>query len=163
MNKGKAIKVGMADLNIAKAPDTLLTLGLGSCVGVVLYDPIQKIGGLAHIMLPDSTQIKNNSNLAKFADTAIIVLIEKMVQVGAMQSRLVAKLAGGAQMFDFKQTSEVMRIGYRNVIATQQILENLKIPILASDVGENYGRTIELHTSTGVLTVKTINYGMKEI
>lgn len=163
MNKGKTIKVGMADLNVAKASDTLITLGLGSCVGIVLYDPISKVGGLAHIMLPDSTQIKNNSNLAKFADTAIILLIKKMIQLGAIQSRIVAKLAGGAQMFDFKQTSEVMRIGYRNIITSQKILKDLSIPIIASDVGENYGRTIELHTDTGILTVKTINHGIKEI
>jgi len=163
MIKGRAIKVGMADLNIAEAPDTLITLGLGSCVGVVLYDSISKVGGLAHIMLPDSTQIKNNSNLAKFADTAIIVLIKKMIQIGAVQSRIVAKLAGGAQMFDFKQTPEIMRIGYRNTVAARKILEDLSIPIIACDVGENYGRTIELHTNTGVLSVKTINYGIKEI
>lgn len=163
MNEGKAIKVGMADLNTATEPDTLITLGLGSCIGIALYDPVSKVGGLAHIMLPDSTQIKNNSNLAKFADTAITALIEQMTEIGARQSRLVAKLAGGAQMFDFKQTSDVMRIGYRNDIASRQILEELNIPIVASDTGENYGRTVELHTSTGKLAVKTINFGIKEI
>lgn len=163
MKEGKAIKVGMADLNIAEAPDTLITLGLGSCVGIVLYDPIFKVGGMAHIMLPDSTQIKNNSNLAKFADTAITVLIDKMTRVGARKPHLVAKLAGGAQMFDFKQTSEVMRIGYRNAVAARNILESLNIPIIASDIGENYGRTIELHTTTGALMVKTINHGLSEI
>lgn len=163
MSEVKTIKVGMADLNIAEEPDTLITLGLGSCVGIALYDPISKVGGLAHIMLPDSTQIKNNTNLAKFADTGITLLIDKMTRLGARKSRLVAKLAGGAQMFDFKQTSDVMRIGYRNEIASRKILEDLRIPIIASDTGENYGRTIELHTSTGVLTVKTINYGITEI
>ena len=163
MNEGNAIKVGMADLNIAVEPDTLITLGLGSCVGIALYDPVSKVGGLAHIMLPDSTQIKNNSNLAKFADTGIALLVEKMTKVGARPNRLVAKLAGGAQMFDFKQTSDVMRIGYRNDVAARLILEALRIPIVASDTGENYGRTIELHTSTGKLSIKTINFGIKEI
>ncbi|PKM57166.1 MAG: chemotaxis protein CheD, partial [Firmicutes bacterium HGW-Firmicutes-3] len=60
------IKVGMADLNSCKSPDVLTTLGLGSCVGIILYDPITKVSGLAHVMLPDSTQIRNNSNVAKF-------------------------------------------------------------------------------------------------
>ncbi|NLI89188.1 MAG: chemotaxis protein CheD [Epulopiscium sp.] len=163
MKDGKVIKVGMADLNVAENPDKLMTLGLGSCIGIVLYDSAVKVGGLAHIMLPDSTQIKNNSNLAKFADTAIDVLIKKMVEVGARQTRLVAKLAGGAQMFDFKQTSDEMRIGYRNEMAAREILKELGIPIVADDTGSNYGRTIELDTSTGILTVKTINHGLKEI
>ena len=68
---GQVIKVGMADLNICKSPDVLTTIGLGSCIGIALYDPTTKISGLAHIMLPDSTQIRNNSNIAKFADTGI--------------------------------------------------------------------------------------------
>lgn len=163
MSEGKTIKVGMADLNIAKSPDKLMTLGLGSCIGIVLYDPVVKVGGMAHIMLPDSTQIKNNSNLAKFADTAIDLLIKKMTGIGANKARLVAKIAGGAQMFDFKQTSDVMRVGYRNDIATRKLLEDLGIPLVADDTGENYGRTIELDTETGVLMIKTINHGIKEI
>lgn len=163
MKEGKVIKVGMADLNIAKTPDKLMTLGLGSCIGIVLYDPLAKVGGMAHIMLPDSTQIKNNSNLAKFADTAVEVLIKKMTALGAQKTRLVAKLAGGAQMFDFKQTSDVMRVGYRNDIASRKVLEGLRIPIVAEDTGKNYGRTIELDTETGILHVKSINHGLKEI
>lgn len=163
MSEGKVIKVGMADLNIAKEPDKLMTLGLGSCIGITLYDPAIKVGGMAHIMLPDSTQIKNNSNLAKFADTAIDVLIAKMTSIGASRNRLVAKIAGGAQMFDFKQTSDAMRVGYRNDIATRKILEDLRIPIIADDTGANYGRTIELNTKTGALLVKTINHGTQEI
>ncbi len=163
MSEAIVIKVGMADLNVAKSPDKLMTLGLGSCIGIVLYDSVAKVGGLAHIMLPDSTQIKNNANLAKFADTAIIVLIENMTKIGASRSRLVAKIAGGAQMFDFKQTSDIMRVGYRNDIATRKILETLRIPLIADDTGENYGRTIELHTNTGMLLIKTINHGTKEI
>ena len=163
MSEGTVIKVGMADLNIAKAPDRLMTLGLGSCIGIVLYDPAVKVGGMAHIMLPDSTQIKNNSNLAKFADTAVDVLIQKMTSIGASKSRMVAKIAGGAQMFDFKQTSDVMRVGYRNDIATREVLQKHRIPIIADDTGKNYGRTIELYTDTGILAVKTINHGLKEI
>lgn len=163
MMEAKTIKVGMADLNIAKSPDKLMTLGLGSCIGIVLYDPVVKVGGMAHIMLPDSTQIKNNSNKAKFADTAIVELIQKMTSIGASKARLVAKIAGGAQMFDFKQTSDVMRVGYRNTIATKEVLEKLRIPIIADDTGENYGRTIELHTETGILSIRTINHGTKEV
>ncbi|NLK20785.1 MAG: chemotaxis protein CheD [Epulopiscium sp.] len=157
------IKVGMADLNTTIHPGILTTLGLGSCVGIALYDPVAKVGGLAHIMLPDSTQIKNNSNVAKFADTAVIKLIEDMIYLGARKERMVAKLAGGAQMFAFNNTNDLMRIGFRNVSASQKVLNELGIPIISSDTGANYGRTIELYTEDGRLLIKTIGHGIKQI
>lgn len=157
------IKVGMADLKVATAPMVLTTLGLGSCVGITLYDPVKKLGGLAHIMLPDSSQIKNNQNLAKFADTGLKELIEEIEKEGGNRHRLVAKIAGGAQMFNFPNTDESMRIGVRNTLAVKALLENYKIPLMAEETGENYGRTIELHTETGKLVVKTIGHGIKEV
>lgn len=159
----RIIKVGMADLNVCSPPDVLTTLGLGSCVGVVLYDPMIKVAGLAHIMLPDSTKIKNNSNIAKFADTGILKLIEDMARIGARKKNLVAKLAGGAQMFSFKASSDLMRIGERNVQSCISILNNLKIRIVAQDTGENYGRTIEFYPETGELRIKTIGKDIKII
>ena len=91
------IKVGMADFNICKAPDAITTLGLGSCVGIALYDQNRKIAGLAHIMLPDSQAVKNNTNIAKFADTGIDACIDMMVKHGASRTGLTAKIAGGAR------------------------------------------------------------------
>lgn len=163
MSEMNIIKVGMADLNIGRDTDVLTTLGLGSCVGIALYDASVKIGGLAHIMLPDSTQIKNNDNAAKFADTAIEMLIDRLIEAGARKNRLVAKIAGGAHMFEFKNMDDMMRIGTRNVSAVIQILESNCIPIIGSDTGNNYGRTVELYTSTGIFRVKTIGHGIKEI
>lgn len=90
------IKVGMADLNVCKPPDALTTLGLGSCVGIVLYDPKTKVSGMAHVMLPDSRQVKRKANAAKFVDTAIEKLIEEMVELGAKRKRIVSKIAGGS-------------------------------------------------------------------
>ena len=104
----KVIKVGMADLNICKSPDIITTIGLGSCIGLTFYDPITKIGGLVHYMLPDSTQIRNNSNIPKFADTGIEELVRQMSAKGANKSRMVAKIAGGAQMFAFQNKSEMV-------------------------------------------------------
>ena len=98
MNLDEMIKVGMADLKTCKSPEVLTTLGLGSCVGVAIYDPVSKISGLLHCMLPDSTQFRNNSNTAKYADSGIDELISQMVKLGANRARLVAKIAGGAQM-----------------------------------------------------------------
>lgn len=155
------IKVGMADANVCKPPDVITTLGLGSCVGIVLYDPSVKIAGLVHIMLPDSTKILNNSNKYKFADTGIDMLIEEMSRLGASKRKLVAKIAGGAQMSAFNNNLEMMRIGDRNVEATKEKLKKLGIPILAEDTGENYGRTIEFDPETGLMTVKSFGRDLK--
>jgi len=157
------IKVGMADLQTSCHPGILTTLGLGSCVGIALYDPIKKIVGLAHIMLPSSLQTKNNTNIAKFADTAVVRLIEDMKKLGARQENIVAKLAGGAQMFTFSQSSDMMRIGARNVISSKEKLAEFKIPLISEDTGGNYGRTIELYSEDGRLIIKTIGHGIKQI
>ena len=157
------IKVGMADLKIAKSPDALTTLGLGSCIGICLYDPGAHIIGMAHIMLPSSKTIKNNSNIAKFADTAIVKLLDDMTREGANQRRLVGKIAGGAQMFKFTSGNDMMRIGERNADAVRSILTDLKIPILADDTGGTFGRTIEFYSETGILKIKTIGHGIKEV
>lgn len=153
---GVEIKVGMADLNVCVSPDRITTLGLGSCVGIALRDPVTKIGGLAHIMLPDSTTIRNNSNIPKFADTGIEELVKQVTKRGANRSRLVAKIAGGAQMFGFNSNSEMVRVGERNVQATKKKLAQLKIPILAEDTGKNFGRTVIFYPETGDFVIRAV-------
>lgn len=159
----RLIKVGMADLNICKNPDVITTLGLGSCIGIALYDPVTKIGGLAHIMLPDSTKIRNNSNIAKFADTGITELVNKMVRAGASKTRLVAKIAGGAKMFEVAGTNTVGNIGQKNAEASRQKLKELGIRLIAEDTGLNYGRTVELHCATGEYHIKSVGKPLKII
>lgn len=153
---GVEIKVGMADLKVCVSPDSVTTLGLGSCVGIALRDPITKIGGLAHIMLPDSTTIRNNSNVPKFADTGIEELVRQMTLRGANRNRLVAKIAGGAQMFGFGSASETVRVGERNVEATKKKLAQMKIPILAEDTGKNFGRTVIFYPETGDFVIRAV-------
>lgn len=154
---GNMIKVGMADLKVCTYPDSLTTLGLGSCVGVALYDPVTKVSGLLHCMLPDSTQIRNNSNLAKFADTGIDELVRQMVSLGANRSRLVAKIAGGAQMFMVAaDASDSLRVGERNAEAAKLKLRQLNIRLLAEDCGLNYGRTVEFYSETGDYKIKAV-------
>lgn len=157
------IKVGMADLNICKTPNAITTLGLGSCVGIILFDPCKKIAGLVHVMLPDSTKIINNENKAKFADTGIDLLIKQMCSLGVNQRSLVAKIAGGSQMFAFTNNNEMMRIGDRNVEATKIKLKELGINIKAEDTGSNYGRTIEFYPETGELYIKSVGKVLKII
>ncbi len=157
------IKVGMADLKLCKSPDAITTLGLGSCVGIAIRDPNSKIGGLAHIMLPDSTKIQNNSHIPKFADTGVAELVRIIVQAGGVRSRLVAKIAGGAQMFAFQNKSELVAVGERNVEAVIKILKEMRIPILAQDTGANYGRTVEFYPETGNFIIKAVGRDIKTI
>ncbi len=161
---GEIIKVGMADLKTCKAPDGVITLGLGSCVGIALRDPVTQIGGLVHIMLPDSTAMRgNNSVLEKFADTGIDELIRQMVAMGANRNRLVAKIAGGATMFQVQSRNDMMKIGERNVEATIKKLNALNIKILAQDTGENYGRTVTFFPETGEFHIRAVGKTQKII
>lgn len=157
------VKVGMADLKVVAYPDALTTLGLGSCVGICLYDTTTKVTGMAHIMLPSSKAIRKNENTAKFADTAIVELIAQMEKIGAKKSRFIAKIAGGAQMFSFTSQNDSMKIGERNAEAVREILKDMGIPIKADDTGGNFGRTIEFYSESGKLIIKTAGKGIKEI
>ncbi len=134
----------------------ITTLGLGSCVGVVLYDRTTRTAGLAHVMLPDSTKVRQNQNKAKFADTGIDLLIEMLRNEGANCSMLTAKIAGGAQMFAFSTNNDMLRVGERNVEAVKAKLKELGIRILAEDTGANYGRTVEFYPETGDFLIKSV-------
>ncbi|GAB3794770.1 chemotaxis protein CheD [Virgibacillus kimchii] len=159
MNEKQAIvKVGIADVKFVKNPGMIRTSGLGSCVGVVVYDANKRVAGMAHIMLPDSSLARQkNKNIYKYADTAIPFLIDHLIKKGASKVRLKAKLAGGAQMFSFSSQSDMMRIGARNTKAIKEILCEYRIPVIAQDVGGNAGRTIEFDTVTNKLKIRKIN------
>ena len=159
----EVIKVGMADLNLCRDPDIITTLGLGSCIGIALYDPSTKIGGLAHIMLPDSTKVRNNANIAKFADTGIEELLKRVLAAGANRGRLVAKIAGGAKMFEVSGLSDIGNIGARNAEAAKAKLKELGIRLVAEDTGLNYGRTVELHCDNGDYYIKSVGKPVKII
>lgn len=157
------VRIGIADLNVASPPEKLITVGLGSCVGIAIYDANSKVGGLAHIMLPDSTQFSNVNNPMKFADLAIPILLEKMGQKGALKRNLKAKIAGGASMFNFSDKSMIMDIGNRNGISVRKVLKEIGIPIIGEDTGGNKGRTMIFDTINGIVQIKTVGIGIKEI
>ena len=164
MSQESIVKVGMADLNIAQASRILKTTGLGSCVGLTLYDSRLKIGGMAHVMLPSSEIAKEGQlNVAKYADTAVPELIRNMEKLGASVSRMVAKIAGGAQMFAFSSNSDTMRIGPRNVESCKEMLKQFGIPLKAEDTGGNFGRTIEFDCDNGILMIRSVQHGVKEL
>ena len=141
------IKVGMADYKVGRAPSTLISYGLGSCIGISLYDPQRKIGGLLHIMLPDSTQARSSDNPAKFADTGIPLMINDVI----------------AQMFAFANATDIMKVGTRNAETCKQILKRNGIRVIAEDTGGTYGRTVSIDLNNGSYKVKTIDRGEKNI
>ncbi|MFH5183193.1 chemotaxis protein CheD [Paenibacillus sp. TAB 01] len=164
MIQDQYIKVGMADLNVAHLTGVLKTTGLGSCVGLTLYDSKAKVAGMAHVMLPNSEIAREGSlNIAKYADTAIPELVRRMESLGAFVRRMEAKMAGGAQMFAFAGNSDTMRIGPRNVESCKDMLERYGIPLRAEDTGGSYGRTVEFDCDNGILLIRSVQQGVKEL
>lgn len=150
------IRVGMADYKICRPPQKILTLGLGSCLGVVLYDAAAKLCGLAHVMLPDSRSISNNANRMKFVDTCLTDMYHELLVETADPKNLVAKVAGGAKMFSQDSTNEFLNIGAQNYVAAVRQLAKFRIPIIAEDVGDTFSRRIKFDPETGMLLVKAV-------
>ncbi len=146
---GETIKVRMAEYGIGSSPDKLVTIGLGSCLGITLFDPRKKLGGMVHIMLPEN---KKNLKPAKYADTGLPLLVEELEKKSASRRRLEAKIAGGASMFSVSENSS-LDVGRRNIKKVESVLDDLNIDILGKDVGENFGRTMEFYTSTGEVII----------
>ena len=154
--------VGMADIVTVSSPAKLITLGLGSCIGLIIYDEIAKIASMAHIMLPDSRGIKEHEKPGKFVNLAIPFLIDELLKKNAKKERLKAKFAGGAQMFtnSIGGGTEFLAVGTKNVAETTDLLNKCKIKIIASDTGGNKGRTVEFNTVTWMLSVKLLGKGI---
>jgi chemotaxis protein CheD len=158
-NPAEEVHVGMADMKIGSSPTVLTSLGLGSCIGIALYYSKTKIGGLAHIMLPDIEAVKNKTNRAKFANTAIPDLLKKLEEQGADRRFVKAKIVGGAHMFGFAKGNQVFNVGMRNIEKVKEVLKDLRVRLVAEDVGGSYGRSIYFYLSTGEVRVRTINHG----
>jgi len=152
------ISVGISDYKLAKSPDMLVTYALGSCVGIALYDHSARIGGLSHIMLPSSSLRSDGTidDRMKYADTAIPDLISELERNGAVRRSIVAKLVGGANMFNMQGTSFVETIGERNIAAAKNELERMGIKLVAEDVGANYGRTVYFQLEDGMVRVQSL-------
>lgn len=149
-------QIGMAQLLVLKAPGIIRSSGLGSCVGIVLYDPFHKVGGMAHAMLPKHRPGRDD-NQAKYVDTAIDTMLAEMEALGANKINIIAKLAGGAQMFPDADKDNLLLIGAKNITAAEEYLQQLGIPIIAKDVGGHSGRTLEFDCEDGSLLITTKN------
>ena len=146
-DNGNIITVGVGDLKIGKTPKVIKT-SLGSCVGVVLYDSVQKIGGMLHLMLPSCNDREGKPS--KYADTGIPLLLDLMLnQAKSKKNVLTARIFGGAKMFNV--SSELFDIGKSNIAETQRLLEHFNIRITASRVGGTKGHQITLDTETGIV------------
>ena len=159
----KPVVVGISEIRFAAQPERLVTYGLGSCVAVVLFSPEQKVGAMAHVMLPMAINDRGDAPSGKYADAAVLFMVREFAQRGMAARDLVAKLTGGADMFAGRVTGLSRRIGARNVLAARKTLENHGVVILAQDVGGNEGRTAEFSTDTGYLLVRTLRGGVREI
>lgn len=158
------IHVGLSEIKVASNPESLRTMGLGSCVGVVLYNGRKKIAGMAHVMLPTSSLARTKDYPpGKFADTAVPELVRILAARGVATAELKAKMAGGAAMFKTLRPSPLGSIGQRNVQAVKEQLDHFHIPVVAEETGKNYGRTIEFYTETGKLFIRAINKDEKMI
>lgn len=158
----EVIRVGMAEGYVTANPSSVLAaLGLGSCVAVMLYDPVRRVAGMAHVMLPTSPDGRGGTTPYKFADTAIPRLVEEMVKAGAKPSQLVAKLAGGASMFQTAADSP-LNIGQRNIQAVEEELKRLNIRVVATRIGGNVGRSVYFYPATGIARVRSIGQEEQE-
>lgn len=155
------VTVGISDMKIVKFPDALVTYALGSCIGICLYDMDRKIGGLGHIMLPNYPEGSINSNLFRFADTCIPLMLREMEKMGCRRIRIQAKIAGGAKMFQVSGDNTFGNIGQRNTLEVKNTLDKNGIRILAEDTGLDYGRTLYFYTENGSMVVKSFAKGTK--
>lgn len=157
------INVKMAEVKTAKSPKIFTTFPLGSCVAVMLYDKMSRIGSIAHIMLPDIKLAKSKINKAKFANTAVEIMLKEMIGMGATKGRIKAKITGGANMFSSIVSANTMHIGLRNVAMVKAELKKRKIRLVAEDTEENYSRSVEFILETGMVRIKSALRGIKEI
>ena len=157
------IRVKVADLAVGRDEQTLITIGLGSCVAIMLYDPATRIGGLAHTLLPDESMARDRSNPAKFPAPAIALLIAEVTRLGADIRRFRAKLVGGASMFANLIPAGSINIGDRNLTASRRALAACGVPIIAEDVGSDHGRSVHFFLDDGRVEVRSLKKGNRVI
>jgi len=152
----KEIIVKVADWAAERGDGVLVTLGLGSCVAIMLHDPQTKTGAMAHVLLPSTSLARDLTNRAKFPETAVPLLIERLKVLGADPRRLVAKLAGGARMFSQLVTPGTIQMGERNVLASRAALRVAAIPVIREAVGGDRGRSVRFYVKDGRVEIRSV-------
>jgi chemotaxis protein CheD len=159
----REIIVRVADLQVGVAGDLLVTVGLGSCIAIVLHDRTARVGGLAHVLLPSPALSRYDAKPAKSPHTAVPRLLELMGARGASPRRVTARLVGGASMFAALSPPGTIQMGERNVVASRQVLHSHGLPLVGEAVGGDYGRTIRLHVADGTLEVRSVAHGIQTL
>ena len=152
----KEVIVKVADWAAERGDGVLITLGLGSCVAIMLHDPQAKTGAMAHVLLPSTSLARDLTNRAKFPETALPLLIERLKALGADPRRLVAKLAGGARMFSQLVTPGTIQMGERNVLASRTALRVAAIPVIREAVGGDRGRSVRFYVKDGRVEIRSV-------
>ena len=160
---GREIVVRVADLQIGTGTEVLITVGLGSCVAILLHDAAARVGGLAHVLLPSPGLSRRDANPAKFPQTAVPRLVELMSRAGASPRRVTARLVGGASMFAALAPPGTIQMGERNVVASRQVLNGQGIPLVAEAVGGDFGRTVRLRVSCGTVEISSLAHGVQTL
>ena len=155
--------VKVADARAGGNGTVLITLGLGSCVAIAVHDPVAKVGGLAHVLLPSVTLARDRTNPAKFPETAVPHLLGLLRALGAAPERLRARLVGGASMFANLATPGMALMGERNVQASKDALKAARIPMVAEDTGKDYGRSVYFFVGEGRLEVRSVQHGVRQL
>ena len=160
------IRVGVGEGAIARSPDIIIAEGLGSCVALCLYDVLQGVGGMAHIMLPHASECNSRKdNIVPpylYADTALDALLKGLEKSEACLQNIIAKMAGGARMFPV-YNGECACIGEQNIMCIRELLKKRFIPLVGADVGGGHGRSVEFHVQSGKLVIKAISKELMEI
>lgn len=156
------IKVGIGDMKFTRGGGVVITYALGSCIGITMYDPVLKLGGLLHIMLPVRSDPKD-PKVYKYADSGIHEMVRKLTAFGMVKSRTIVKIAGGAKMFDIKGNADFGNIGDRNAAMVKKVLLEEKMRISAEDTGGAYARTMVLNVATGDVMIRTVGRPEKRL
>jgi chemotaxis protein CheD len=158
-SNGRELIVRVADLKVGEAQDVLVTVGLGSCVAIILHDSAARVGGMAHVLLPSPGLSRRTENPAKAAQTAVPLLLEQMARRGAHPRRITARITGGASMFAALSAPGTINMGERNVVSSRNVLMHHAIPLVAEDVGADYGRTVRFHVADGRVDISSVAHG----
>lgn len=148
---------------VTSGSETLMTVGLGSCVAVVLDDPVARVGGVAHVVLPGSARGDRPGQPGRYATTAVPLLVERILAAGGRRTRLRARLVGGATMFPELLAPGVSSLGSRNLAAVREILGDHGIPVIGEDTGGNHGRSVSFRPAEGRVAVRSIRGAEVEI
>lgn len=149
-------------MKFTRGGGTVITYALGSCIGITMYDPGLKLGGLLHIMLPSRSD-PNDPKVYKYADSGIREMIRKLTAFGMVKSRTVVKIAGGAKMFDIKGNADFGNIGERNAAMVKKILLEERMRVTSEDTGGAYARTMVLKVDTGEVLIRTVGRPEKHL